>query len=172
MHFACIHQPSLSNQIDHELRAAAFYLETDPEVKRISAVEGSRKTNLTVDSGLRVPLLVEGRLGISTPPLPTCFQSVSHFYFPTPQHLPEFPWPPGCSPVVEWHPPRLQALELPTLETKERAQSWWQRHEWFIGLGILLVLAEGPQRTPHCEQQMAGRMAQPSLLLSAWRGLR
>ena len=56
LHFACIHQPSLSSQIDHELRAAACYLEIDLEVKRISAVEGSRKTNLTVDSGLRVPL--------------------------------------------------------------------------------------------------------------------
>lgn len=59
LHFACIHQPSLSSQIDHELRAAAFYLETDPEVKRIAAVEGSRKTN-TVDSGLRVPLASGG----------------------------------------------------------------------------------------------------------------
>ena len=117
------------------------------------------------------PLLVEGHLGISTPPQhpSSLFPIFISLHLSTHQ---SFLGVLAGSPVVEWHPPRLQALGLPTLETEERAQSWWQRHEWLLDWGILLVLAEGPQRTPHCEQQMAGRMGQSSLLLSAWGGLR
>ena len=40
-------------------------------------------------------------------------------------------------PVVGLHPEGLQALWLPSLETKERARRQQQRHQWFIGQGII-----------------------------------
>ena len=45
----------------------------------------------------------------------------------------------GSQQVVRLHPAGLQSLYLPNHKTKERAQSQWQRHQWFNGWGILHV---------------------------------
>lgn len=65
---------------------------------------------------------------------------------------------------VGLHPTGLQALGLPSFKTKERAQSQWQRHQWFSGWGDLTCLKQGRGVTPHRLQQTVGRTWQQSLL--------
>lgn len=59
--------------------------------------------------------------------------------------------PPSPGPTCWAAPPGLQALELPNLETKARAQRQRQRHQWFIGRGNLTR----PKPHPACRGQAA-----------------
>lgn len=58
---------------------------------------------------------------------------------------------------VGLHPTVLQSLQLPSLETKERTQSQQQRHQQFVGQGILQVSGKYLGATPHHVWQIAGR---------------
>ena len=49
---------------------------------------------------------------------------------------------------VGLHPAGLQALYLPSPKTKGRAQSQWQRHQWFNGWGSLCVWNKVLERHP------------------------
>ena len=57
-------------------------------------------------------------------------------------------------PIVGLHPPGLQALDLPSFKTKERA---WSQRQWFHGQEELTWLKQGPRATPHRVRQVAGR---------------
>ena len=65
--------------------------------------------------------------------------------------------------TVGLHPTVLQSLQLPSHETEERTQSQRQRHQQFIGQGILQVRGKCPGVTPQRVRPMAGRTQQQSL---------
>ena len=75
----------------------------------------------------------------------------------TPWVSKEFLHLPAALPIVGLHSRALQAPYLPTLETRETAQSWWQRHQWFNGWEHLRVWSKVLDWHPSvCYSQQAG----------------
>ena len=101
-------------------------------------------------------VLVQGPLNFPTPILIS--QHVgAHWSFLS---LPPVPL------LVGLHPTSLWALCLPSFKTKERAQSWWQSHQWFNEWGTY-TSEPGPRATPRSVKQMMGQARVP--VSAPWR---
>ena len=102
--------------MSQKLGAATSQQERDSEVQQDATNIKEEKGISCVGQLPRPHRLVDGHLGI-TPAI-----SHSRPYLLTMQHSQAFPQPPEALFTVGWHPTGHQALQLPSLGTKERAQ--------------------------------------------------